>query len=305
MPGTGADAGATENEDAVAVSGDPGVAQLCVRSSNYYSTTTSSAAGDYDVCHTAPDGSVIVNLPDGLPVTVNSVASVSTLLSTDTLGWAGVTLQVTGTWVGTVTFEASNDNTNWASAAVVNGTTASLVTTSTTPGTFYFAAQARYFRARVSAYTSGTVTGTALLRSTPLAPSVTSSVSITGTAGVQIVAGTNNIGAVQSATTFAETTASLASAATFTGTTRDLGSATAITYPTFGCQFNADQAGTAYIDNSTDGTTWVQAASQAVTASFTTPVDLNVPIRARYNRCRLVNGATAQTAFRVVSSYRD
>lgn len=69
----------------------------------------------------------------------------------------------------------------------------------------------------------------------------------------------------------------------------------------FGCQFNSDQAGTARVDNSTDATTWYVAATAPVVAG--TALDLNVRLRARYQRCVLINGATPTTALRVVSSF--
>jgi hypothetical protein len=68
--------------------------------------------------------------------------------------------QITGTWSGTITFEASADGTNWFATAVkntseVNATT--LVTTRTTNGiSQIYIGGIPYVRARMSTYTSGT-----------------------------------------------------------------------------------------------------------------------------------------------------
>lgn len=99
---------------------------------------------------------------------------------------------------------------------------------------------------------------------------------------------------------YTDSVANLAGNATFTGTTRDSG-ASSPPYSFFGCSFNTDQAGTAFIDDSTDGTTWAVAATAAIVAN--TRLDLNVRLRVRYIRCRETNGATPQTTNRVVSSF--
>jgi hypothetical protein len=74
-------------------------------------------------------------------------------------------VQLAGTWVGTVAFEATIDGTNWVSVAWTNSTSTSHTTgvvSTTTNGIFFhemiFAPQ---FRVRFSAYTSGTATVTA------------------------------------------------------------------------------------------------------------------------------------------------
>ena len=74
-------------------------------------------------------------------------------------------VQLSGTWVGTVSFEATIDGTNWVSAAWINSTSTSNTTgvvSATANGIFFhetvFAPQ---FRVRFSAYTSGTATVTA------------------------------------------------------------------------------------------------------------------------------------------------
>jgi hypothetical protein len=59
----------------------------------------------------------------------------------------------------------------------------------------------------------------------------------------------------------------------------------------------ADQAGTLYIEQSSDGTNW--DASTGVSVSAGTPASFSVEVVAPTARVRYVNGATAQTAFRL------
>ena len=67
--------------------------------------------------------------------------------------------QLSGTFVGTVTFEATVDNVNWVAVQVKNRNTGKLSTTATAPGLYSLSiAGLNVARARVSAYTSGNVT---------------------------------------------------------------------------------------------------------------------------------------------------
>lgn len=97
----------------------------------------------------------------------------------------------------------------------------------------------------------------------------------------------------------------LAIAATFTGATRDVGVAPggACAFPRFGAFINASQAGTLTIQGSDDNfaTSYV-VATQAVAAA--TPIDVTVPVRARYHRAVFTNGAAAQTSIVVKTGYQ-
>ncbi|MCA1832561.1 MAG: hypothetical protein LC750_07490 [Actinobacteria bacterium] len=83
-----------------------------------------------------------------------------------------VSVQFSGAPSLTVIFEQSNDNTNWqnvrldAGLAAGNGTVAS-VTNPVATNIYSGPIVARYFRCRVSAWTSGTVTATAVISSMP------------------------------------------------------------------------------------------------------------------------------------------
>jgi hypothetical protein len=81
-------------------------------------------------------------------------------------GYSTLSLAVTGTFVGTVTFEGQDAAGNWTA---INGKVLggfSLATSTTTTGTWEFnVAALQAFRARVSAYTSGSITATIIATS--------------------------------------------------------------------------------------------------------------------------------------------
>lgn len=122
------------------------------------------------------------------------------------------------------------------------------------------------------------------------------------------------------ATFLTESTATLGSGATFTGTGRDLtalgtfgissggtniavasGSTIGDAYEIYGF-FLADQAGTGYVEQSTDGSAWFITGTAAIVAN--TPLFIYCPQVARYARVRQVNGATLQTSNRVHIGWR-
>ena len=76
-----------------------------------------------------------------------------------TRGMASLGLQVSGTFVGTVAFEATLDGANWIALQAVDVRDGSVVTTATAPGVFVAAcAGISQVRARISAYSSGNIT---------------------------------------------------------------------------------------------------------------------------------------------------
>jgi hypothetical protein len=102
-----------------------------------------------------------------------------------------------------------------------------------------------------------------------------------------------------------ETTTALTANGTFTGTSRDaygVGTAAGVSqFAYFNVAYYSDQAGTAYIDYSTDGSTWTLMATSALTAASS--IILSVPVNAQFFRARYVNGATNQATFVVRSSF--
>lgn len=86
--------------------------------------------------------------------------------STDCLNYRNVSFQLIGdTWTGTVVFEASNDNSNFQPVIAQNIDSKSgngYTSTATSTGDIYnLSVPFRYFRARVSDYTAGTMIGVA------------------------------------------------------------------------------------------------------------------------------------------------
>jgi len=78
------------------------------------------------------------------------------------MGWATTIFQVTGTFTGTITFEATIDGTNWEPIQVANKADGAVATTATTTGLYETStAGLGDVRARISAYTSGNITVTA------------------------------------------------------------------------------------------------------------------------------------------------
>lgn len=108
---------------------------------------------------TSPDTSssrTPISLPQG-STTTGSVSSATNLFSADLSSYLGVTVQITGTWVGTVTFECSENSTVWQSVQAANAATGAIASTATANGVYLIPRVARYIRARVSTYTSGTL----------------------------------------------------------------------------------------------------------------------------------------------------
>ena len=84
-------------------------------------------------------------------------------------GLSFATFQVTGTFVGTVAFEATIDNSNWVAVQALNEKNGNVSTTASSAGLYsFYVAGFRRVRARISSYTSGNITVTA--KGTSLSP---------------------------------------------------------------------------------------------------------------------------------------
>lgn len=94
--------------------------------------------------------------------------------STDLSNYKGWSIQITGTWSGTLTFQGSNDNSTWVTAIAKNVATNSPVGvgTATANGVLYGNVQFKYLRIRMTAYTSGTANGTLILNTQAITPVV-------------------------------------------------------------------------------------------------------------------------------------
>lgn len=142
-----------------------------------------------------------ISQPLDVDLTAASVGAANgDLFSVDARGIAAILLQITGTFSATVTFQGSDDGTTWSTVNAINASTGVVATTSTAVGLFAIPVRTRYVRARVTAWTSGSVTGVYRMRSASLDPvGTTQVVSGTVTANIgtgSLAAGTNAVGDV-------------------------------------------------------------------------------------------------------------
>lgn len=132
------------------------------------------AAGVHQQVVQVADATGVVVPPGGPDGTIGagSVTAAGTIFSIDTTGYASIAVQVTNAGVGsTVSYEASNDNATWIAVAGMSVATSGstpVASSSTAAGILAFPCQAKWFRARVTAYGSGTVAATYALRKTPI-----------------------------------------------------------------------------------------------------------------------------------------
>lgn len=255
-------------------------------------------ASDQSAVNVSPD-KVLDNL-----TTTGSVTSATTVVSVSTAGFMGGSFHVTSAGSATVTYEQSNDNTNWETLTVIRANTNGQqpVTTSTVAGIFRYESPAAFVRARVSAYTSGTVAIT-LTQKRVVSPSggVSLQAGSSSIGAVSLNASSNTIGGTISSSGFTDSTTSLGISATFTGTSRT----TTNPFSAFAARAYADQAGTLFIDQSINGAaSWEPIASTAVAAGTAASlrVDQTGAAGQQY-RVRYVNGGAAQGVFRLSSAF--
>jgi hypothetical protein len=175
----------------------------------YNSTLPTLTTAQQSAVQVDSNGRLLVSsIANALPAGTNNIGSVTLPQTTATgslsvlnaavtftlAGQSNITFQLAGTWTATVTFEASNDNANWTtiySYRAGDNTIASSITNSTNNDIYRVTvASFGYVRARVSAYTSGTVVVTAF-------SSWTTSSFVLNTS---LPGGTNNIGSVNQGT---------------------------------------------------------------------------------------------------------
>lgn len=86
------------------------------------------------------------------------LAAADNAIALNVRGLGAVALQLTGTWVATVSFEATLDGRTWVALNMVPTNSATAVSSATTTGVWISnIGGLEAVRARVSAYTSGTV----------------------------------------------------------------------------------------------------------------------------------------------------
>ncbi len=262
--------------------------------------------------------------PDNFLIDLGVKSVVNTdLLSGDVNGWydtrgqLGLTVTIIGSagiTAGAIIFEQTNDPVNAAAGVVLPYVEASVVTptplvtasaiAANTVRQFMAAITSRYVRVRISTgFTGGTVRAIAALTDMPLEnPTINSPVSVVGTATVSVSG--SPLVTSQDNLFYNDSVVAQAAGATLTGTARDVGVAAAAAhrYSAFNASAFADQAGTLRIECSNDNVTWRRASADAAVAA-NTPVYLSVPVMTRYYRAVYVNGAVANTAFMLNTSF--
>ena len=111
-------------------------------------------------------------------------------VAADVGGYGTLLVELSGTFVATVTFEGSQDGTNYYAILGSNMTTGAKATTATGTGVYQINfAGLSYFRARISAYTSGSITAEATFVASDAGSIITSAASVTVSSGNIAVTG--------------------------------------------------------------------------------------------------------------------
>jgi hypothetical protein len=155
---------------------------------------------------------IIPSLPIAISVNPVTVINNDIIASLDVSAYKFISLQLTGTWVGTVTFQGSNDNGTFFNIAASNptNTISPFIVSSAAVGMFIIPITFKFLRVRVTAYTSGTVTSTAFgYKEESISGQVTGQVSL--------AAGAAAIGAVTVASTTLTTSTGITPSATVGG----------------------------------------------------------------------------------------
>lgn len=261
---------------------------------------------------------VPVHRLDGLNVTgPASQSAVNTDLLTGTVnGWYDASVFFSGTvqivasagiTAGAIIFEQTNDNSSTTGIALAaqevsvvnsNPIVAAVTIAASTRRAWQIPITMKYIRVRIStAFTGGTVQAYATFSQQPYAyPALNVQQATAGSLNTQAVAQDNVF--------YNDNTTAQAASATVTGTARDVGVAAAAVhrYSAFNAMAFADVAGTMRIEISNDNTTWRRATADTAVAA-NTAVILSIPVMTRYHRVVYVNGAAAQTAFMLNTSF--
>lgn len=261
---------------------------------------------------------VPVHRLDGLNVTgPASQSAVNTDLLTGTVnGWYDASVFFSGTvqivasagiTAGAIIFEQTNDNSSTTGIALAaqevsvvnsNPIVAAVTIAASTRRAWQIPITMKYIRVRIStAFTGGTVQAYATFSQQPYAyPALNVQQATPGSLNTQAVAQDNVF--------YNDSTTAQAASATVTGTARDVGVAAAAVhrYSAFNAMAFADVAGTMRIECSNDNTTWRRATADTAVAANAV-VYLSVPVMTRYYRVVFVNGAAAQTAFMLNTSF--
>ena len=160
---------------------------------------------------------IVQSLPVSIAVSPVTASNTDIIPTLDVSAYKFVSLQLTGTWSGTVQCQGSNDNGTFYTVTVQDPTViaAPYVTSLTANGLVKIPVLFKYLRVRVTAYVSGSVTGTAFGYKED---NVTGQISATGTVSLNAettkVIGTVSLSANTAVALSANTSVALASGST-------------------------------------------------------------------------------------------
>ena len=245
---------------------------------------TDNILRDVDAANPLPVLSPVLSASGSLTAAAQTVAL--------TLGgrYANTTFQVTGTYVGTLAFEATNDGTNFTTinALRAGDNTISQTITDSASNDIYRCTTAGFnsVRIRANVLTSGSAVVTAL--ATESTSGVFLNFPIPGITAVSVTAN----GVISTANS---TSVALAANAVFTGPAEDITEFADVRLMVFADQPSAVDG--LQLQQSTNGTNW--DSIDAFTVPATTGRPFSVGASAKFYRVVYTNGATAQTAFRL------
>lgn len=131
---------------------------------------------------------VLAENPAPLEIVGSASANNTDIFSGDVSQYRFASIQVGGTFVATVSFQVSNDGNNWVANTMYNvSASTSFSGGATSPAIFAGVVSGKFFRVRITAYTSGIVSLNLLLYKNP--PNNTSSAGLVATTGTTTVSG--------------------------------------------------------------------------------------------------------------------
>lgn len=201
-------------------------------------------------------------------------------------GQSGASVQITGTWVGTITFEGSVDGTNWNPVNAVAASTSIPQSTTVVNGLFRLTpAGLLQLRANMTTYTSGTATLT-----------MRASAGVGGIFANQVVPVTLISNPAEGVVSIINsTTTTLAANGVFTGASEDITNYASVTVSLISDVASATDG--LSMQQSANGTNWdwldVYSIPAAIGKTFGSHVS------GKFFRIVYTNGASLQTSFRL------
>ena len=153
----------------------------------------------------APYNALLVQNGLDLPITGISTANNTNVLEEsieDMSNYTHVVVQITGTWVATLTPQISNNGTTWFDTTLIqlNSSIATVATTITTNGVYLIPVEARHFRLRTTSFTSGSISGLAMAKNGPWQAFITPSLPTGASTSALQTTGNTSLSSIDSKT---------------------------------------------------------------------------------------------------------